>query len=192
MEDTPIPLRPKRAPRLAVPAVILEDCVVQADLTAFKQEVMTTVSHEIQLLQTSVTEVMRRLDVLASQVTELASRRTEDADFIAGQKAEAARNLHEAELIDARAQERAKIVLEQQRIREAAETAAQSHHAATIEKSNKIFWLLLSGAVSLIVGLGIFLITGVGHQTGVSITLASGMIALLGLIAIVLATRIRT
>jgi len=143
-------------------------------------------------LAATVAKTNTAIAELSTRVAELTTQRTEDAAFIAGQKAVELAKAHDREIATAKATERAAVVLElQEQAKKDAEQAAKVRDAKA-SRDNKILTIMITTLMAVAGSIGVYLITGTGRQTGTSIALAGIVIGVLVLVAIGLATKVKT
>lgn len=142
-------------------------------------------------LARTVAETNTGITALRTEVAALAIARTEDAVFIANQKAVEAAKAHDRELDIARAQERATIVLELQAQKALDDATHAAKRAALDARNNKIRSATLGAILSAVAGLVVYLITGIGHQTTTSVATIGVVIGLLVLVAIGIAVGVK-
>ncbi|HXT35032.1 MAG TPA: hypothetical protein VN837_05600 [Chloroflexota bacterium] len=168
---------------------------VTAEVRNFERhlsEVQGSMVTAYEALAQTVAKTNTAIAELSARVAELTTQRTEDAAFIAGQKAVEVARAHDREIETAKAQERAAVVLEmQEQGRREAETTAHARNAKAA-RDNKILTIMITTLMAVAGSIGVYLITGTGHQTPTSTALAAIVIGVLVLVAIGLATKVKT
>lgn len=209
--DDPTPAAPRRR-RITteqVAASVTTTTVDEARIDAVRAELSERVTQEVRNFERHLSEVQgsmitayeslavtvaatnTAINELTVKVVDLTAQRSEDAAFIAGQKAVELAKAHDRELETARAQERAAVVLEMQaEKRRLDEEKARDENAANA-RDNKILTFMIVAILGAAASIAGYLVTGAGHQTGTSTVLAASIITLLVLVGVGLATRIK-
>lgn len=210
-DESPTPSRPPRLRKTAaVVAVASTEEGADPRLEAIRHELSERVTTEVRNFERHLSEVQGSMITayealaatvaatntaiaeLSTRVAELTTQRTEDAAFIAGQKAVELAKAHDREIATAKAAERALVVLEmQEQAKRDADLLAQAQ-SARAARDNKILTIMITTLMAVAGSIGVYLITGTGRQTGTSIALAAIVIGVLVTVAIGLATKVKT
>jgi myosin heavy subunit len=170
------------------PAQIVQDLRTLEKHLSEVQGSMVTAYEALAATQTATNTAIAEL---STRVAELATQRGEDAAFIAGQKAVELARIHDREIEAAVAQGKATAVLEYQAEKKQLEEQTARGRDAANRRDNKVLTIMITTLGTAAGSIGVYLITGVGHQTGTTTALASAVIVLLVLVAVGLAARMK-